>query len=66
MREVKGKRLGRFAFWVFVIMLISFVIAGTVIAANLDYFKERELFDGSFFDFKDPRYSKEIDDEKTD
>jgi lia operon protein LiaG len=57
----KGKKLGRFALWVFVIMIISFTISGSIIAANHEYILDR-ISEGGDIVLKD---SKSVDETKS-
>jgi len=47
--KVKGKKLGRFVLWTFVTMVISFLIAGTIIGNNSEYFKNIFESEAAFY-----------------
>jgi lia operon protein LiaG len=65
MSEKKGKRLGRFALWVFVIMIVSFSISGSIIAANKDLIFEKITDAGITLKDGAIKGSGNIDDEKS-
>jgi lia operon protein LiaG len=60
--KVKGKKLGKFVLWTCVTMIISFLIAGTVIGNNSEYFKNIFESEASFYK-EISKNSTSIDDE---
>lgn len=64
MSKKNGKKLGKFALWVFVIMIIAFVISASIVAANIEYFREKGIFTGSFGEIGRSEHAENIDDEE--
>lgn len=65
MNKKSGKKMGKFALWVFVIMIISFVISASIIAANDDLFRDEGVFTGFHYDDEDLKNAEKINDEET-